>query len=717
MIYALLSFDRHPLPHRGAAHIPCTTHNLSNMTTMSDTITANASDMILLILGYLTAQGLHHSAQTLRTESGIGYPSHLLVTPNLPSQIKKGEWGSILNALQLYQQQPPFPYLLPQIILELAEVGGSEGLAVAQQLLAVSYNELDSLKEEEEVDNDDHHDHEDDQVGATTASTRITQARSLEQRLAALAANPNKYQSIHAKQQLLFGKSSINTNTNIKQNRRDKLAIKLKESTIPLPLNRLSTLIHQAIKWQAWTGQLPWIHDDNYQDSNNNIDNNINSKKRKHYDLILGRAAEDHGSMVGDNYDNDNDDTTAILRTPRESIPSQRVAKIKFGKSAVCEAATTLHNGIITASSDGFIEIWALGGSSSYPLNTTDYPYQAQDQVMGHDHPVLALSVSRDQTMLASGDSSGVVKIWRLDTGTCLRQYQAHPTTGTSSTTISGSTSITAMDWSPDGSKLLVASSAQGRMREFGIVSQQILQEYVGHDSYIQSCAYCYCHPKGSAATRSIIITSSTDGTVRVWNPQHGLCQAIWQPPQNYQSTTTTKTKTTAKNSESHWIGTSIVVDATSVLTESPSIVAACPVPSTSSYVVVVPRSTTAFLVDMDGIIVQDYSIPAAPSAARRGAMNKNEDDSVVFCAATVTADWVYLCTTGNDCLVFAVRGNSGQVVQTIRDFGRESTSPTTSIATVSAEISQLIYHPHKPILMAFSNDKTQKKGVLAVWK
>jgi hypothetical protein len=119
-----------------------------------------------------------------------------------------------------------------------------------------------------------------------------------------------------------------------------------------------------------------------------------------------------------------------------------------------------------------------------------------------------------------------------------------------------------------------------------------------------------------------------------------------------------------------------------------------------------------------NGIIVQQYSIPPTTTTTTR-----NED--IVFCAATVTADWVYLCTTGNDCLVFAINphnnGNSSdgagplRVVQTIPGFGIESTTPTTSNQV--AEISQLIPHPHQPILFAFSNDKTQKKGILAVWK
>ena len=691
----------------------------------NNVVTVDAADIIRLILGYLTSQGLHESARVLRTESGIGFPSHVSLvgggggsvptTSLLSSHIQRGEWGSVLSALQLYQHSLP-PLILEQVILESAETNGTVGLAVAQQLLSVARHELDSVPHCEEKDDTD--------MTAIDKNNTISKARSLEQRLAALAANPRKYDTLASKQQLLFGRlpspnqrkssNSFNSYEDYKQSRRDQLATEFQaQMTHTVPLNRLSTLIHQAIKWQAWTGQFPMMKSDkNGTDDDNDINKDddgsqrkkkpTKKKKRKHFDLVVGMAAADCGAIVGDD---DYDDGASHI----ESIPSQKIATIKFGKSTVCEVVTTLRNGLVTASSDGFVEIWELGGS--YSLNTTDYAYQAQDQVMGHeDVAVLALSVSRDQTMLASGDSSGIVKIWKLENGACLRHYQAFPS----------GTSITALDWSPDGSKLLVASS-EGLCREFGIVSQHVLQEYMGHSSMINSCMYYQEVDEGLVK----IMTSSADGTVRVWET-HGHCQAVWQPPLLVNSRTSNKNKI-------NLIGTSIVVDTTSILTESPSIVAVCPVPSSPSRVVVVPRASTAFLVDgRNGTILQQYSIPSASristaSATDQTKNNKNEEDGVVFCAATVTADWVYLCTTDNECLVFAINdGGSGSgsssstraapLVHVIQNFGIDSTTPTFSSNTV-AEISQLIPHPHKPILVAFSNDKAQKKGIVAVWK
>lgn len=610
------------------------------------TLTLEASDIIRLVLGFLTAQGLHESARVLRQESGIGLPLTARLGGNtMITQIQQGEWGSLMRALQLYQSPPPF--ILQQVILELAlstnessSSSAGAGLAMAQQLLAVSRQDLDQIPVKDEDDDERH---------------EWSVARSLEQRLAAIAANPTKYATAASRQVVLFPKKTgISLPT-----RRQQLAADFEAATVPLPLNRLTTLLHQSLKWQAWTGQLPMItmddDDDTTADDKANGTKQCRRRKRKRYNLLLGTASEDHGAVVGDPSAAGDDDYA-------EPIPQERVAKIKFGKAAVCEAATTLRNGIVTASSDGFIEIWQLGGS--FDLNTIDFPYQAQDQVMGHEDPVLALSVSKDQTLLASGDASGFVKIFSIANGKCLRQFQAHQ-----------SSSITSLDWSMDGSKILVASS-QGLCREFGIVSQHALQEYTGHVSSIHSCSYLM-------GSNRRILTSSADGTVRLW--KHGQCEMIWQPQNNPSD------------------GASLVVDPTGLLTESPVIVSACVVPSHPSQVLVVPRSTTAYLVNVDdGTILERYSM-------------KPSQEDVVYCAATVTADWVYLCTTGNECLVFRLH-NGGRLEQSIRDFAKDSTSPASSSATVP-EISQLIPHPHKPILAAFSNDKTQKKGVLAVWK
>ena len=42
---------------------------------------------------------------------------------------------------------------------------------------------------------------------------------------------------------------------------------------------------------------------------------------------------------------------------------------------------------------------------------------------MIHSSPISTLAVSRDNELLASGDQKGNVKVWRLQTGKCLKKF------------------------------------------------------------------------------------------------------------------------------------------------------------------------------------------------------------------------------------------------------------------------------------------------------
>ena len=76
-----------------------------------------------------------------------------------------------------------------------------------------------------------------------------------------------------------------------------------------------------------------------------------------------------------------------------------------------------------------------------------DLSYQAQDDFMMHDAPVLALSFSRDSELLASGSQDGHIKIWRLRTGQCLRRFHNAHAQG-----------VTCISFSIDGSQVASGS-------------------------------------------------------------------------------------------------------------------------------------------------------------------------------------------------------------------------------------------------------------------
>ena len=670
--------------------------------------TIDTADIVRLVLGWLTSMGFHTSARVLRDESGVGFVRGLLNPSTVVNQCRQGDWGSVLQALYLCQDTSFCNSLLQeQIILELAneEFSSSSNmgennsnshslLSLAYSVLRVHRDELDRVY----MDEDDSSQPQPQQKSNNKNNlNRISMARSLEQRLAQLASNPSKYsEQPEERRKVLFG------TTTSKQQRRNKVADTVEQTLRQVPKDRLPILIQQAIKWQAYTGQLPFVKEIIHSDDERQQQESTTSqkkkkkkrKKRKHFDLVMGDVTTP-GVVVGDsggeNVNDDDDDD--------EPVTQDVYQKVKFGKSAVCESALFIppsnvgaSGGLITGSSDGLIEVW---DSSYSQLNTSDYPYQSNDQVMGHSNPVLALAVSNDGDMLASGDATGKVKVWKLATGKCLRQYQAHANAG-----------ITCLALSRDATKLLTGST-DGICREFGLVTQHVLQEYHGHSSYLQSCEYVLAWTGKTAEDSSRgdetlwVVTGSADGTVRFW--QKGQCLTILQP-----TTATMSSKSSLS---------SLVVDPTQILPESPGIVAVIPIGSHKNSVLIVPRSSCAYRVDMGGTVLQTYR------ATEQKSSKKKDDDGIpIFCAASVSTSWywVYLVTTHGDLLIFHV--HSGKCKHVLRDFAKDSTAKTSSGGESSSsgavEVTQLIHHPiQSTLLAAYSNDKKQKKGVLTVWK
>jgi WD40 repeat protein len=627
----------------------------------------------------------------LRKESGIGFDAcrsgGAVIQPQAVAQaIRQGDWGNVQRAIILWQDDDPSmkggdslsARIAEQVILELAE--DDNHLSLAYSLFKVHRETLDRIEEVEETENDaktkkDDADTKGMKMTTSTSSTNISKARSLEQRLAAISANSTKFADKYSRQQVLYGETP-------KPDRREALASRV-ESLRAVPLDRLPVLIQQSMKWQSHTGQLPWVkevlHDP--ETTGDNIDERATKKKRrkrKRYDLVMGEAAADIGIMVGEGVGGSGGGDDDDEYEARESIPQGILSKVKFGKSVVCEAAIFSSLGLVTGSSDGLVEIW--DPTSSYrELNTVDYPFQ-KDNAMGHnDTAIMCLSISTDEEILVSGDALGRVKLWKTVSGKCLRQFQAHDG------------AVTALSLSRDASKLLTGSSS-GICREFGVLNQTVLKELEGHTSHVYACNYIlnwtFSEDKNpqSAAGEGWIASASADGTVRIW--KRGICVRILQPP-----------PTTGRRSLS--LGkSSFVVDPTQVMSESPAIHGLIPLVGQYSHLIVVPRSSMAYLVNLEGTLLQLFEA---------------ETGDADFVAATASSSVVYLTTTKGDCLVFSIR--SGKHLKTIRDFSKESTSKTNTDHR-SAEISSIIHHPFKPsIVAAFSNDKTQKKGILAVWK
>lgn len=655
-------------------------------------ITLESADILRLVAAHLTESGLSQAVRVLREESGIGSAGCTrAVHSNLKQWASRGEWGNILESLATLDKRrcggDKLQVLLADVhemaILELADMGEMQ---LAYSALRLVEDDLEQLPADDSLD--------EQAQGSSKSKSKtgneymLTRKRDLEQRLAALVSlrNTNGNQSEKSEGKTLppdfYGETS-------KQERRDDIGARLVDSIPVLPPARLTSLLQQAIKWQSHTGQLPRIQ--NHWDEDETITEKIDmsdteeqkrppKRKKKAFDLVLGDVEIDPIS-VGE--------TPATDAVPWDPIPTKPYTTIKFGKKATAESAIFSPDlddsgvplatsfSLITGSSDGLVEIY--DAHNKYASLRMDLPYQEKDELMGHDDSaVLALASSNDGSMLATGSGDGEVKVWRISTGKCLRRIQAHD-----------GSAISCLSFSPDGTHLLTGSQ-DSNCREFGLRTSRMLKEFHGHSSYIHTCQYVF--RKGGHQLN--VVTSSADGTVRIWDAKTSEVVRVLRPISLGESLT--------------GAGASAVVDHRSDLTSGaggcPAIHTVLCLHTPDDTMIIVPRGLRAFLINFHGMVIRTFEDNISAGGK-------------VFVAATVSPSnhWLYCITEDGVCCVFDIL--TSKLEKSIRNFGEETTSKSKDGGKLMAEISGVVHHPHKGVLAAFSNDKGQKKGQLVLWK
>ncbi len=257
--------------------------------------------------------------------------------------------------------------------------------------------------------------------------------------------------------------------------RRVEVAGRLEKAIPTAPADRLTILLSQAIKYQQLTGSLP-ANDPSEHD-------NPSLSTVPSFSLITGLPPPQAL------------DNTVVADKPLRS----QYGVIKFPKKTHPTSAVFAPTGdsILTGTTDGFVELY---DPSTCKLRL-DLPYQARDEILLHDSPVRASSISPDASMIATGDDSGAVKIWSLASGKCVRSMQAHPKP------------VLAVLYTAASDKLITASQ-DGLIRLHGLRSGKVVQEFRGHTSYVNDVA----------CLGDLIISGSSDNTVRVWRCSSGEC-------------------------------------------------------------------------------------------------------------------------------------------------------------------------------------------------
>lgn len=754
-------------------------HNSSS----SSLLSVSSSDVIRLIMAHLMECGLYDSCRAIRDESGIG----LCSSTYIPNQFwyyhcSNGNWGILLDSLSYYDKEKVnylnsgnttknLDYVIgcihEMVILELADIGEWELAYSTYRLVQNQLSDIHVTDADENENNDnDTKSKSKKRQQQNTSTTSTTIARRVEQKLAELAnlrMKQKQEQEQSAKNNDTPTSSSLSIpnnyyNGSTKQQRRDYIGKMLEEMIPRQPKNRLVSLLQQAIKWQSYTGQIPYIQRileaDNNDNADNNDENDDSKKRRKHddttcskkgkktikeFDLVVGEvnvkpmSVDDDDENDFSNYGNNNSKLNAMITKSIQNRSYEKYSTIKFGKNVTPEVAIFLcnnddnTNSLITGSSDGLIEIW---DSRQKYTSLLDLPYQQQEQFLCHEVGITALSVSNDGQMIASGDKNGMVHIWKFNNGLLLRSISAHTIDHT----------ILYLSFTPDSSRILTAST-DCSCREFSLRTGRMLNEYRGHTSYVSVCHYHIPnlgHDNANTnnntddnigfdnnGTPLLVITGSGDGTVRIWNGKTADIIHVLRPISiGQQQSVLSKVGDTVCIPNYH-------LSINSVESNSPTINSVLFLHTPNDTMIIVPRGQRAFLINCTGHVIMTYDI------SNNISINSSTNDAV-FVTATMSPNnrILYIIQDNGICCVFNVI--SGELVRTIHNFGEVTSKRSTKTTTLAGanndamggnkvgdanpvarapEISSIIHHPTKNIIASFSNDKGQSKGQLVLWK
>ena len=180
---------------------------------------------------------------------------------------------------------------------------------------------------------------------------------------------------------------------------------------------------------------------------------------------------------------------------------ASKISLVKSKHQISCSTFTPNGDYLITGSEDGFIEILDANGKEA------DIEFQKQGKFMVHEQSVQCLGCSTDSKMLCSGDSSGLLKLWNIHEGKCLRKIQGHSCE---------SGGVERCVFIGKKNSRVVSAGYDHYIRVFGLKSGNTMREYKEHTSFITGLVPLPGTDPDPDPER--FLTSSADGCIKLWS-------------------------------------------------------------------------------------------------------------------------------------------------------------------------------------------------------
>ncbi|KAJ1667049.1 hypothetical protein IW140_002260 [Coemansia sp. RSA 1813] len=239
-----------------------------------------------------------------------------------------------------------------------------------------------------------------------------------------------------------------------------------------------------------------------------------------------------------------------------DSAPERVLATIKLPKKQHPNSVAFSPNSVYlaTGSSDGFIELWNYKtGKLAADLN-----YQNEGAPMMMDDSVTALAFSSLGDLVCSGATNGKIKVWKVKSGSCSKRFSAAHSQG-----------VSCVCFSDDNAQIL-SGGFDTILRIHGLKSGKMLKEFRGHSAGVTSAVFSHDNTR--------ILSTSEDGTVKIWDTASAVCLHTVVPGSEEQGLSAPSAHT--------------------VLT----------IPGRPTEFVVCTKSTTIYIIDIDGNFKKSFS-------------------------------------------------------------------------------------------------------------